>query len=263
MAGRDIGRGPAYPPGIVALQDQVAFFGDRFGQLAQGFVSQPLVAFGELGEFAVDLGQLTGFDALRQDRCLIQPFCHLGQQRCGCFGRDRLLLLDGLIVLVADPQAVADELVLRDQVVAGGLVGRGYVKSPREHRRPAVVHPQAEQDRCEVRVAREDDELLVMGGMVQGVEHVHNQVDVGARFPPGGERRAVHHLEGGTDKVGAEIGKALGVEVAAPDQDAPPGFLLHRMFKPVQPAVRVGGELVGNVLALLLKADEDVIEVDK
>ncbi len=124
MAGRHICLGPAHAPGVIALQDQVAFFGDRFGQLAQGFISQPLVAFGELGELAVDLGQLAGFDALRQDRRLIQPFCHLAQQGCGSFGRDRLLLLDGLIVFVADPQAIADELILRDQVVAGGLVGR-------------------------------------------------------------------------------------------------------------------------------------------
>ena len=158
--------------------------------------------------------------------------------------------------------------LLGNQVVAGSLVGRRDI-ADREHGAPAIVLPDLEQERREVGIPRQDNELADLGGLKQHLEHIHNKMNIRAGLATHRERRAVDNFERRADEVRPVVRKGLRIEIAAPDQDAAMQPLHRRLerrkllLKPGEPALRIGGELMRDLRFLVLEGDKDVIKVNK
>ncbi len=198
--------------------------------------------------------------------------------------RQRRLLVAALALvgeLAVDEQR--QEIRLADLGVANGRVRGGRVIVGVDDR-AAGMRAQAMQDRREVGVGREDDELVEVGVVREQVAHVHHHADVGRVLELRGERWAIHHLEAGAQEVmahereRAHVGRVValvpardGVAVAAVDDDTTLRLerrcVCRRHQRPrrdlLEPRAGVLGEPLGGLLVLALQRQVDVVVVDE
>ena len=240
--------------------------------------ARALVAHGgdDLGDGAVEGVGVDGVDGVDGGRGRgVRPRClrHRLRGACARSGRRAVHVCvgsagGGRLVLVAEAEGVADELVGVDQQVGRGAIG-GRRKADRQHRGAPIPAPQLAQHRGEVGVGREHDELVVAGLVLQQVDDVEHHVDVGAGLALARQRRAVDDLEAGEVEGRAEALVGLRVEVAAPHQQPAArvggGVVgqLELADHPVHPLQGLAGEAVGDGRVELAQAGIDVVEVDE
>ena len=166
-------------------------------------------------------------------------------------------------------ERLLEEALVGHDIVTGGPVGRRRDVGG-DDRGPPIVRAQPQQDRGEVRVRGQDDELVEPRRVLERVEHVHHHVDVGTGLAALGQRWAVDGGEGSPGIVAAEAPERYRVEVAAANQDAARRCRgLHSVegvspaLEPGEPAGRLGGKALRRALVELGEAEIDVVEIDE
>ena len=140
------------------------------------------------------------------------------------------------------------------------------------------------QQRREVGIARQDDELIEIGVVRDHVPHVHDDADISGILELGGQRRAVDHFGTGAQEMVPDererihIGRAVvavparhRIAVAAVQHD--PARTRRRETRRrcdqgagldfTQPQGGVLGKPLSGVLALALQRQVDVVVIDK
>jgi hypothetical protein len=110
---------------------------------------------------------------------------------------------------------------------------------------------------------------MEIGLMIERIQHVHDDVNIGAGLAALRQGRTIDDLEGGTDKVGTKFRKCVWIQITTTNQNAairegrPPVIERQLFFDPLKPLIGIGGKTLGGKFILLFQVDVNVIKINK
>ena len=154
-----------------------------------------------------------------------------------------------------------DAIGLRPVGGRGGAAGIDH--------RGAIVGAEANEKRREIRVRREENELLVAGRVAERVDGVEGHVNGSGAAVAAGARRAVDDLEAARNEGGAIGAEGGRIGIAAADENAAAAVLRkRRRYQPAgfdrgNPGSRPLGQAPGRLASQVPQAPVKAVEVDE